>query len=150
MISDLISNCQSATPLFLYAPTSFNYDTPDCFFFAIFEAVIETAITFSLLINRFFTAYMTIMRLLCVSASVDRGIRLLNLTEKHHKRNSLLIGVLTPFLLLVVIFFIVEFTDGINADWDVRLDQYWLILTFALSLVTVVVTCAAAGSVLLS
>jgi len=119
--------------------------TVDCYAFTIFEGLVRTIIPFVLITNRFFTAYMTIMRLLCVSASVGRGMKLLRLTEKHHIRNSLLIGVLTPFLLLIFIFFIIDTNDGDGLDWNVRLSVYWLIITFALSLVTVVITCAAAG-----
>ena len=59
-----------------------------------------------------------------------------------------MIGVVLPLVLVVGIFFVAEKTDGSEDDkeYDVRKDKIWMILTFVISLITVIVTIVAAGT----
>ena len=55
----------------------------NCESFATFEIVLDTSIVVLLIVNRFFTAYMTIMRLLCVTARYKHDLETNKLTQSY-------------------------------------------------------------------
>ena len=103
-----------------------------------------------MVVNRYFTAYMTLKRLLVVAFPLR--FRHTGVSEQRHLRDALLHGVLMPLALLGVVAFVSSFCfdDDDEVDADVRFDKIWLLLTFGLSFATIVVTMIAAGKGLMN
>ena len=141
MASNNLTRVRTTDSELIYVSSNLLENDPMCEKVATLIDIFEVSIVIVLIINRFFTAFMTVMRLYCVTATSDRIARK---SESYHIFYSLFCGVVLP-ILCIGIFICISALGGGETEFRFMRDNVWMYSTFSLSMATTVVTTLSAG-----